>query len=209
MRVLALDAGFRTGYGALGDGIEPRSGSRPIRGNARQMGIAGRDFDGVVRQLILKERPAVVCFASPFVGQIWAKPTFINGQKVWGKSSPIPPDSIRPLMSFLTIIEMVCDELHIRCVEVDEPECRRAFLTKVPRKSADIKIAVMRACRLRGWPAMDNHAADALCVASRVLEILEPSRSHEMTPLFQPVFPADTDECRVIARAIIKPRRRK
>lgn len=208
MRILAIDAGFRTGYGALGNGIEPRSGSRPIRGGARQMGIAGRDFDGVVRQLILKERPAVVAFASPFVGQTWTKPTFINGQKVWGKASPIPPDSIRPLMSFLTIVEMICDELRIRCVEVDEPECRRAFLTSVPRKSADIKIAVMRGCRLRGWPAMDDHAADALCVASRVLEILSPRSAHETTPLFQPVFPAATDEVRIIARAVV-PRKRK
>lgn len=185
MRVLAIDAGFNCGYGALGGGKVPTSGSRRIRGDARHLGTAGRHFDETVRQLILQERPQVIAFATPFVGQIHAKPTFVNGEKIWGKSVPIQPDSIRPLMGFLTVLEMICDELKIRCIELSESEARRAFMTAVPRKSKDIKIAVMRACRQRGWPAMDNHAADALCVAARALELVDPSSSHELTPLFR------------------------
>lgn len=176
MRVLAFDPGFTLGYGALGGGDEPRSGSRPLRGSPGKMGIAGRHCDEIVRQLILRERPAAIAFASPFVGQVW--------DAKHKRFRPIQPDSIRPLMSFLTIIEMVCDELKIRCVELSESECRRAFMNNVPRKSKEIKLAVQRACFLRAWPCMDEHAGDALCVASRALEILDPNVSHETTPLF-------------------------
>jgi hypothetical protein len=183
MRVLAIDAGFTLGWGAVGGGREPSSGSTSLRGSSRQLGIAGRHCDEVVRQLILKERPAALAFASPFVGQVWM-PGKTPNQK--GRFQPISPDNIRPLMSFLTIVEMVCDELKIRCVELDEPECRRAFMTAVPRKSKEIKLAVQRACRQRGWPFRDEHAADALCVASRALELLAPQSAHETTPLFQP-----------------------
>lgn len=195
MRVLAFDAGFTMGYGALGNGKPPSSGSRRLRGTARTLGIAGRHCDEVVRQVILAERPEVIAFASPFVGS--------------RKGAPVQPDSIRPLMSFLTIIEMVCDELRIRCVELDEPECRRAFMTAVPRKSAQIKLAVMRSCRQRGWPFPDEHAADALCVAARALEIVDPTAAHETTPLFIPVFPKDDDPVRVIGMAIIPTKRKR
>jgi hypothetical protein len=182
-RVLALDAGMTMGFGALGGGSPPSSGSRRLRGDARHLGIAGRHCDEVVRQLILAERPDVIAFASPFVGQMWdaKRKRFI----------PIQPDSIRPLMSFLTIVEMICDELRIRCVEVSENECRSAFLEgKVPCGTEAIKAAVIRACHQRGWPATDDHAADSLCVASRALEIVEPSTSHETTPLFTVAKPA-------------------
>lgn len=195
MRVLAIDAGMSMGFAALGGGKLPVSGSRSLRGGPREMGKAGRHCDEILRQLILQERPQVIAFAAPFVGMINRK----------GANGPmrmaVQPDSIRPLMSFLTIIEMVCDELKIRCVELDEPEARRAFLTAVPRKSKDIKIAVQRACFARGWPCMNDHAGDALCVAAFALEVLDPDHSHEMTPLFQEVYPADDDPVRVIARA--------
>lgn len=175
MRVLAIDAGMTMGFAALGGGKPAISGSRSLRGGPRQMGIAGRHCDEILRTLILQERPKVICFAAPFVGQI---------RDFKGRPVPVQPDSIRPLMSFVTIVEMVCDELKIRCVEIDEPEARRAFLTNVPRKSKDIKMAVQRACFLRGWPCKDDHAGDALCVASWALELLDPDASHETTPLF-------------------------
>lgn len=180
MRVLAIDAGMTMGFAALGDGRDPVSGSRSLRGGPRQMGIAGRHCDEILRQLILAEKPGAIAFAAPFVGMKTSNK---------GVRFAIQPDSIRPLMSFLTIIEMVCDELKIRCVEVDEPEARRAFMTAVPRKSADIKKAVMRACFLRGWPCSTDHAGDALCVASWAHELLNPEISHETTPLFATAKP--------------------
>lgn len=168
-KVLAIDAGWQCGYAALGGG-KVTSGSRSISGTPRTMGKAGRHFDEVFRQLLLAERPQVVAFAVPFVGSRGGR--------------PVPPDSIRPLMSFLTIIEMVCDELRIRCVELDEGRCRKAFLTAVPKKSAAIKKAIMRGCRQRGWPFKDSHSADALCVASYALECVDRDTAHKTTPLF-------------------------
>lgn len=184
MRVLAIDPGLTLGFAALGDGRPPCSGSRALRGNSRRLGVSGRHCDEILRQLILQERPKVIVFATPFVGQRRGKPVRIQGKLYWPDAAPVQPDSIRPLMSFMTIVEMVCDELKIRCVELDESEARRAFLGKVPKKSADIKEAVMAGCRSRGWPCTDDHAGDALCVASRALEILAPDASHEVTQLF-------------------------
>lgn len=157
------------GWAALGDG-EIVSGSRQLRGGARLMGQVMRHADQIIRELILAQRPTVLAFASPFVGSRGGR--------------PIPPDSIRPLMSILSKLEEIGDELKLRVVEVDEPEARRAFMTGVPRKSKDIKLAVMAACRLRGWPAHDNHSADALCVAAWALECEDRSTSHMTTPLF-------------------------
>jgi hypothetical protein len=162
MRVLAIDAGMTMGFAALGDGKPPISGSRMLKGGPRAMGVAGRHCDAELRALILQERPAAIVFATPFVGMINGKNT-----KGFATRMAVQPDSIRPL-----------------CIEVDEPEARRAFLTAVPRKSKDIKIAVQRACFLRGWPCKDDHAGDALCIASWALEILDPEHSHETTPLF-------------------------
>lgn len=209
MRVLAFDAGFTMGYGALGGGRAPTSGSRRLRGDARTLGIAGRHCDSVVRELILAEKPQVIVFATPFVGQRRGKPVRVQGRLYWPDAAPVQPDSIRPLMSFLTIIEMVCDELRIRCLELSEPEARRAFLGKAPQKSADIKAAVMRECRTRCWPCTDDHAGDALCVASLALEIVAPDGALQVAPLFQPVYPKDDDPVRVIAVATIPKKRKK
>jgi hypothetical protein len=149
------------------------------------MGVAGRHFDQVVRELILQERPQVIAFASPFVGQRGGQSMKIAGRWQRVGAAPTSPDSIRPLMSFTTLVEMIADELHIKCTEWDEATARRAFLTAVPRKSKAIKAAVMAACRQRGWPCCDNHAGDALCIASYAFERLNRSQSHELTPLFQ------------------------
>lgn len=191
-RVLAFDAGMNLGWGALGGGVAA-SGCRRLRGGPRQMGATAADCASAVRRLLEEQDPQVVCFASPFVGATKGKPkTFIKGKPVWGSGfAAVPPDKIRPLFGCLTVIEMVVEEWNIahpagkiRCVEVPEPEARRAFLTAVPRKSKDIKIAVLRACRLRGWMVATDHAADALCVASYVLEWVDRDRSHLTTPLF-------------------------
>lgn len=200
MRVLALDAGMNLGWGALGGGRDVAAGSRRLDGNSTEMGRVMRSADGHVRAIILAQKPDLIGFAAPFVGQTW--------DPVRKRFNPISPQNIRPLFGVLAKIEEVCAELRIRCVEIDEPECRRAFLTAVPRKSRDIKLAVQRACRLRGWPAHDDHAADALCVASRLLEVFAPDQAHEMTPLFQAVHPADTDAVRVVARAVKATRKR-
>ncbi len=192
MRVLAFDCGLTCGFAALGDGRDPFAGSRRLKGDSSHMGVVGRAFDGLVREIILQEKPGVIAFASPFVGQIFIKEKIINGRRIKpGRFQPVGPEAIRPLMGLTTVIEMIADELGIRCVEDDEQKMRRAFLTGVPRKSKDIKEAVVRACELRRWPAPDHHAADALCVASYVLSIVEPKSAHKTSPLFAQPPPDD------------------
>jgi hypothetical protein len=41
----------------------------------------------------------------------------------------------------------------------------------------------MHGCRLRNWPATDNHAGDALCVADFVLAKLDKGAGWNRTPL--------------------------
>lgn len=175
IRVVAFDAGLNLGYAALGGDVAVASGSYRLGGGARDMGTTMRNADRRIREVIGRERPGLIAFAAPFVGQV----------RVKGKLQPINPDNIRPLFGVLAKIEEVGAELRIACIELDEPECRRAFMTGVPRKSKDIKAAVIKACRQRGWPCTDEHAADALCVGAWALELRVPKSSHQTTPLFQ------------------------
>ena len=193
-RVLAFDAGMNLGFGALGGGQTPVSGCRRLPGGPRDMGTTGLECAKHTRALIALLKPDVVGCASPFIGKTRGKPkTFIKGKPVWGSGdAPIPPDNIRPLLGCLTVIEMVVKEINearapedqIRCIEIDEQTARRAFLTTVPRGSKAQKKAVERGCRQRGWPCSTDHAADALCVASYILECVDRPESHRTTPLF-------------------------
>jgi len=168
------------GYAALG-GDKIAAGSLLIPGDHSTMGTSGRRCGELLRELICDLGPFdVVAFASPFVGVVRR----FNPKT--GKSEPVPvrPESLRPLMGFTTIIEVVAAELKLRCVECSESEARGAFLEVVPRKSKNIESAVIQACRDRGWPCRDGHTGAALCVGSFVLSKLEPSTAHEVTPLF-------------------------
>lgn len=173
MRVMGIDAGFNLGYGVLGDNKPVRAGSLRIEGTSILMGVAGRSCDRTVRELIQDHRPNVIVFASPFMARL------------------VTPTQLRPIMSWPTIIEMICVELRIGCFEFDESRARARFLGKgnLPSKSKAIKAAVMQAVRDRGWPCPDNHAGDALCIAAYALDVLEPAGAHRTTPLFQAAAP--------------------
>jgi hypothetical protein len=158
-RILSIDAGMTVGYAAVGNHQSIVSGSRTIRGSAVNIGPAGRHFDEVMRHLILDHRPDLIVYASPFVGSRAGR--------------PVQPNSIRPLMSFLTLIDMIGDELKIKTAEIDEPAARRAFLDKVPRKSEEIKQAILNQCSMLGLPCPDHHAGDAICVGLYALFLLE------------------------------------
>lgn len=180
MRILAIDAGYRTGYGVVGGGQPVKSGSYPIK-EAREdigMGVAGRRFDHLVRRLILEFKPDVIAFANPFVGSIMIK----------GRPQPVSSATMQPIMSWATIIEMICDELRIPCHRYHEPSARNKFLGKgASHKTEHVKKSVVQACKQRGWPCKDDHAGDALCIAAHALSVLEPQSSHTLTPLFSGV----------------------
>ncbi|MDE2470060.1 MAG: hypothetical protein KGL35_15275, partial [Bradyrhizobium sp.] len=93
--------------------------------------------------------------------------------------------SIGPLYGLSMLLDMMADDYRLPSYEVAESDARKAFLSAVPRKSKEIKAAVMSACALRGWPALDSHSCDAIVVALHVLAHLEPGTAVEATPLFQ------------------------
>jgi len=166
-RVLALDPGFRLGHGFLGGPrLRARSGSHAIKGSSEQMGEAFRFLRPLVLRLIKQYRPEVIVVALPFIGRM------------------VTPVQLRPIFGFDCMIQIIADEAGVPFRRIHESDARKAFMGGVPRKSKFIKEAVMAECRSRGWPACDNHAADALCVASFMMEKMEPKKSHEMTPLF-------------------------
>ncbi len=81
-------------------------------------------------------------------------------------------------------LKEIADDHGIPWRQVYEADARRHFLGTVPRKSADIKKALVAGCRQRNWPVCDAHAADALCCADYARTLLEPEKSHANTPLF-------------------------
>jgi hypothetical protein len=171
MRVLAIDAGMTLGYAAVGDQRPVISGSRRLRGGPRRMGETAQHCQDVLQMLLDQEAPDLVAFASPFVGRTFG-------------GAPIPPDNIRPLFGCLTVIEMTCRQMGIACCEIEEGSARRVLLGSIPRGTKNIKAAIIRACKQRGWPCTDDHAGDALCVASFVWECKHRDQAYRTTPLF-------------------------
>lgn len=169
MKALGVDCGFDFGWGALEHGHLAESGTRRVEGTSTLLGKAVRSVDRIMRELIQAHRPTVVAFASPFIGR------------------RVTPVQLRPVMIFPAIVEAVCDELQIQCVEWSESKARLSFLGEgnVPHLSKKIKKAVMQACRDRDWPVMDDHAGDALCIAAYTLDRLCPDQAHQTQPLFQ------------------------
>lgn len=179
MRVLVFDAGMNLGYGAVGGGRIVTSGSRRLRGGPRDMGVTAEHAREIILAKIADEKPDLVGFASPFVGQTWDAE-----KKRW---RPIAPDNIRPLFGIIAIIEMVCRDMGIPCCEVEEGEARRHLLGtgNLPKGTKAIKEAIQRAIRERNWSFCDDHSADALCVASYIWECKNPDQAHRTTPLFR------------------------
>lgn len=132
------------------------------------MGAAFRSLAMFVESLIKTHKPDVIAIARPFIGRV------------------VTPVQLGPIMAFPCRIHEIADEHRIPFRREYEPDARRAFIGagQTPRKSKDIKVAVIRACAMRGWEPKDSHAADALCVADFVLNQLEPHNSHRSTPLF-------------------------
>lgn len=185
MRVLAFDSGMFFGWAAAGAGRKITSGSVRLRGSPLEMGTTGNHCKEIVLAKISDEQPDLIAFATPFIGMVRPKAFIARGGKLIQPSfQAIAPDNIRPLFGCLTVIEMTADDMGIRCQEFEESEARVALLGKgnTPRKSKDIKAAVMSACAR--WNPRDNHAADAICIAIHAWEHNNKTEAHRTTPLF-------------------------
>lgn len=166
MKIVAVDAGLRTGYAIIQPGRAPVSGSVQIAENGKNMGSAFASYERWLEPFLLKHRPNMVALADPFI------------------SRKAAPSAVIFFLGFIAHTHSMAFKCGVPIEPIAEGTARRAFMSYVPPKSADIKKAVVSACRVRGWPVCDDHAGDAVCIGAYAMEKFAPKRAHTMTPLF-------------------------
>lgn len=167
MRVLAFDIGKRCGFGLLG-GNRILSGSHEIVETWDPLGAKLKRLETHFFTLIDEYKPDVLAVARPFVR--------------YGDT----PKNLVPMYGGFAVLHLVAYRADLRLEVMQESDARKTMLGKdCPRASAKVKLAIKQACRDRGWPCCDDHAGDALCIASAVTEKLNPTKAHMTTPLFQ------------------------
>lgn len=174
VRLLAIDIGKQMGFGLIGPGVETRSGSREILKTWHPLGDAALVFEAKVGELIDLHCPTHMAVARPFV------------RRFRGKMIDTPDNLVPMFGAFMVLHRLAAVRGLPPPLVIQESDARSHLVGKnmLAAKSAVIKEAVIRACRDRGWPVCDDHAADALCIAAAALERLQPRRAHQTTPLF-------------------------
>lgn len=162
MRLLALDAGFTTGYAVVEPGKPPITGSRDIPGSANQLGLACHYFGHLVRDLIAEHRPTHLVLCTPYISK---------------KFQDINPTKV--LFGLYGMAKAVAYAANIIVDDLHEPTVRAAFNVKVPKgtpknkRHAALKNAVEQACHVRRWAVPNHHAGDAMLAAAfRLGELL-------------------------------------
>lgn len=147
---------------------EVRSGSREILKSWSPFGAALLTLERKLEQLIAQHKPDVLGVARPFVRR--------------GDT----PMNLLPMFCAFGILVRLAEVQKLSLEIIQESDARSVMLGKgnMPRGSAALKLAIMKACRARSWPACDYEASDALCIAAAVMEKLRPGYAHETTPLF-------------------------
>jgi hypothetical protein len=144
--------------------MRPLSGSRPIK--PKDHGEAFQYFALWLSELVDKHKPDALGRASCFV------PRGLNVTHL-----PL-------LYGFVAEFERVGFMAGLKRYECDERTARKAVIGRCPKGREAIKAAALAACRMRDWPAADDHAADALVIGSFLLSELEPKSAYAHHPLF-------------------------
>lgn len=176
IRACVFDLGFNAGYGVLARDYV-RSGTHRLDGSWNKMGLAFRTLNKTVRRVVEMHEPTDLGACRPFVSTRRDPNT---GKFVVNHMNMIP------MMGFYAKLQEIADELGLPFHDIYESDARKAFLSPspIPRKSEDIKRAVMAACALRGWPTIDSHSADALCACDLLLAQLDKGSGWNRLPLF-------------------------
>lgn len=167
MKVMGVDPGLRAGWSSFAPRRAPLSGSNAIAKDASNLGALIFDYGVWLSGLIQAHEPDVLAIAKPFI------------------SRKATPDALLPLFALIGKSFEVAHTLHVRPHPVYEPAARRALCGNLPRDSAEIKKAVVRACRSLHWRVTDHHAADALCVGAYARAQINPRLALQVTPLFR------------------------
>lgn len=173
MRLLGIDAGFHLGFACVEPGKPPISGSVEILGSSQQIGLMAVKFAAAMRKLIDEHKPDGIVMCPPHVRIIRT-----------GKFTTVDVKPIRVLFGMFAVGAAVAESLRIPFYEPPESEARKAIIGFVPRKSEDIKAAVIAACQQRQWYVCDDHAGDAVIAAVYQLGKLVRGSAHRTDPLF-------------------------
>jgi Holliday junction resolvasome RuvABC endonuclease subunit len=184
VKALALDPGGLCGW-ATGDlGELPRWGTHRTRRNV-STGEALSSFAGWLRDLLVEERPDVVCFESPYI-------------PMHGAQIPANAFTVRRLHSYSGIIEAVCWRLQIRVYEARPSEICRHFTGQGSwGNRANKKRATVEQARRYGWDVEGQvDAADALalwCFAEAVVDPVAAAQRRARLGLELALHPPDED----------------
>ena len=162
MRVLAIDPGtygFGWACGDVEDGKPPSFGTyQPVQAGL-DLGLLMRD----VRQFLwrwmdpVREVPLI-----DFVA--YEAPVVVRSNNVM---------TLRKMFAMGALIEMMAHDARIEVGEIEPGPVRKHFLGKgnTPRKSPEIKQAIMRQCKIMGWKVCTDHEADALALLTYVQDV--------------------------------------
>ncbi len=166
LKILSADLGLNVGYALIETGVEPKAASFRIPYRATQLGQINLYFVEKMEEIIGRAKPDVIARATRIIGR---------------RNTPA---SIGVYFGLSMALDAMAVARRIRDVEISESDARRSFLGKVPRKSADIKRAIIEGCASRGWWAKDDHGCDAIVVGCHAMSILRPQGTHTFEPLF-------------------------
>lgn len=156
MRILAIDVGTVNMGWALG-----RPGDRPLHGvfnparTKKNLGLLGADVRAWLQHTKVAYAPTSI---------VYEQPIYVPDNNPW---------TMRKIGGIGLVIELFGYDNDIPVEEMPAPTVRRHFLSphKVPRKTKEIKEAVIARCRQLGWqPQMDDDA-DALALLDYTLSV--------------------------------------
>jgi len=147
MRIMFIDPGTtRIGWAFGQPDQGPTHGTYEPPKTGANLGWLMTDVGSWLEPLLKKQRIELVAYESPIL--------------VAGNGFP----TIRKVAAIGAEIERNCYRLGIACEEVAAASVRAMFLGRgnTPKKSEDIKAAVIRQCHILGWRPGTDDAADAL-----------------------------------------------
>lgn len=156
LRVLAIDVGSRNlGWAICSPGQNTSYGTYVAPQTGNDIGLLLADIRGWLSHLLKFRSITDVVFEAPILN----------------------PDNdfliVRKVSAVGGLIELVAYDHNIPVEEKLPGPIRKHFLAphKVPKKSKEIKDAVMARCRQLGWPTKTSHEADALALADYTLAV--------------------------------------
>lgn len=165
--ILALDMATRAGWCAGSVGKTPVFGTADFSG---KLGIG--EAMAKARYWLSEEAslrlPTLVVYEAPYI-PVPRKPRLVRAgtEVVGGGAGPPPmnPLTLRKLIGFADLVEEIAHERGIECREYTSGQFTKWWTGKGAWGGREAKkAAVMRLCRLHGYPVADDNQADAVAL---------------------------------------------